>query len=118
MGGQAVMSPRDVPGHLDLSARPTSFTPLRWCRSAHDTGALSRVAQLVEQVTVNHRVGGSSPSSGVEVEVAEATVCRNTLGSLVEPFLLPVPVCQPPFQSPTVPEISWVPCCLFHGIRS
>ncbi len=25
---------------------------------------LSRVAQLVEQVTVNHRVGGSSPSSG------------------------------------------------------
>jgi hypothetical protein len=25
----------------------------------------SRVAQLVEQVTVNHRVGGSSPSSGV-----------------------------------------------------
>src|SRR5687768_10697259 len=24
----------------------------------------SRVAQLVEQVTVNHRVGGSSPSSG------------------------------------------------------
>jgi hypothetical protein len=27
--------------------------------------ASSRVAQLVEQVTVNHRVGGSSPSSGV-----------------------------------------------------
>jgi hypothetical protein len=24
----------------------------------------SRVAQVVEQVTVNHRVGGSSPSSG------------------------------------------------------
>ena len=26
--------------------------------------AHSRVAQVVEQVTVNHRVGGSSPSSG------------------------------------------------------
>src|SRR3989442_7571213 len=28
----------------------------------------SRVAQLVEQVTVNHRVGGSSPSSGAVAE--------------------------------------------------
>src|ERR1700737_4456088 len=27
----------------------------------------SRVAQVVEQVTVNHRVGGSSPSSGAVI---------------------------------------------------
>ena len=42
----------------------------------------SRVAQLVEQVTVNHRVGGSSPSSGVAGEVHQ--------GSLVEPFFFPL----------------------------
>jgi hypothetical protein len=30
---------------------------------------LSRVAQLVEQVTVNHRVGGSSPSSGASLNL-------------------------------------------------
>src|SRR5216117_153770 len=30
----------------------------------------SRVAQVVEQVTVNHRVGGSSPSSGAVIRLA------------------------------------------------
>ncbi len=33
----------------------------------------SRVAQVVEQVTVNHRVGGSSPSSGAVLRTRTAT---------------------------------------------
>lgn len=37
----------------------------------------SRVAQVVEQVTVNHRVGGSSPSSGAVIRLAVASVYRN-----------------------------------------
>ncbi len=38
------------------------------------TATPSRVAQLVEQVTVNHRVGGSSPSSGVLQLVATLVI--------------------------------------------
>src|SRR3954471_8062070 len=36
----------------------------------------SRVAQVVEQVTVNHRVGGSSPSSGAVIRLADASTCK------------------------------------------
>src|SRR6185295_13560563 len=39
--------------------------------------ASSRVAQVVEQVTVNHRVGGSSPSSGAVIRLAAASIYRN-----------------------------------------
>src|SRR3954462_5201532 len=37
----------------------------------------SRVAQVVEQVTVNHRVGGSSPSSGAVIRPAVASTYQN-----------------------------------------
>src|SRR3954447_11617318 len=43
---------------FEFSARLTTFG------SSSTFRAHSRVAQVVEQVTVNHRVGGSSPSSG------------------------------------------------------
>jgi hypothetical protein len=36
----------------------------------------SRVAQVVEQVTVNHRVGGSSPSSGAVIRLAVASIYK------------------------------------------
>ena len=32
---------------------------------------------MVEQVTVNHRVGGSSPSSGAVIRLAVASIYRN-----------------------------------------
>jgi hypothetical protein len=48
-------------GTLDRICRLASLQRAR----GHLVLRFSRVAQLVEQVTVNHRVGGSSPSSGV-----------------------------------------------------
>ena len=48
---------------------------------------LSRVAQLVEQVTVNHRVGGSSPSSGVLEKHHTLDPCGNESIALVAAWL-------------------------------
>ena len=41
-----------------------AFFQLRRRRAATKLRRVSLVAQSVEQVTVNHRVGGSSPSQG------------------------------------------------------
>ncbi len=53
--------------HLDSGIPPTgNYIPdidLQW-RHQYYTASSSPVAQQVEQVTVNHPVGGSSPSRG------------------------------------------------------
>jgi hypothetical protein len=61
---------RQRPGTRGWTRSPPSARPEGSARCLSRVGPLvfrcrqSRVAQLVEQVTVNHRVGGSSPSSG------------------------------------------------------
>src|SRR5687767_8207766 len=48
----------------------------------------SRVAQVVEQVTVNHRVGGSSPSSGAFHNLSPASENHNGHFLAAVPVLL------------------------------
>ena len=48
-----------------IRCRASSFLVI--CRAEVGFGGFSRVAQLVEQLTVNQRVGGSSPSSGAGI---------------------------------------------------
>src|SRR5687767_12620116 len=48
----------------------------------------SRVAQVVEQVTVNHRVGGSSPSSGAFHNLSPASENHNGHFLTAVPVLL------------------------------
>jgi hypothetical protein len=82
------------PTHLDLRARVATFSRtscvavvFRRASGEHGSAAknvratatrLSRVAQLVEQVTVNHRVGGSSPSSGAWSKPSDRSALRTT----------------------------------------
>ena len=70
---------------LTLDWQPARFYAARY--------QLSRVAQLVEQVTVNHRVGGSSPSSGVLESTSFCTPCGNEFFTLVAACLCWVARC-------------------------
>ena len=54
--------------------------------SASTFRAHSRVAQVVEQVTVNHRVGGSSPSSGAPYTTEAQALASNGPGTSPGPL--------------------------------